>query len=213
MKNKLGVILLLSLFSCESNIEQKQDVEELQLNGVEEVHKLNDKEEQGVVTFEDEVDFVKYCFLQLNEGNIEAVRPFVSEDILLSPYAYIEQKTVRKVSLAEIEAPKIEPSFWGYTDGKGDSILMTTPEYLDKYVFSIDINDELVKTSVYEGRPKAYGSELHNVHEVYPKAKMIEFYKPASKEGHFDWKTLIFVIEEVDGKFLLKAIIHNQWTV
>ena len=90
---------------------------------------------------------------------------------------------------------------------------MTTPEYLNKYVLTFDINDKNVKTSTYNGKPTAYGSELHNMQEIYPNATFVEFYHPPSEVGYMDWNALIFVVEKNGNDYLLKAIIHNQWTV
>ena len=209
MKKVWGLALVVALFSCEDNSVQVLDGEK----AGSEIEGESADEKQKQISFEDEVAFAKFCSNQLEEGNIEVLRPYTNGSILLSPYAYIDQSNVRKVSLNEIAAHTEDIHYWGVYDGRGDSILMTTPEYLNKYVLTFDINDKKVKTNTYNSKPKAYGSELHNMHEIYPNATFVEFYHPPSEEGYMDWNALIFVVEKIDNQYQLKAIIHNQWTV
>ncbi|HLV43055.1 MAG TPA: hypothetical protein VKY37_12305 [Brumimicrobium sp.] len=206
----LTFVFSLVLFSCENNpISEGQTADDkVVLKGGEESLSYN---------FKDEVEFSKVCLEELREGNLEVFHQFAEKKILLSPYAYIDQANFRKVSIAEIETPNDDIHFWGIYDGRGDSILMTTPEYLNRYILNFPINSDGVEINVYEDKPKAYGSELHNMHEIYPNATFVEFYHPPSEEGYMDWNALIFVVEiikhDYGNEYLLKAIVHNQWTV
>lgn len=219
MKTLWGFILVAGLFSCQG--EAVQEVDEKKDDG-----KLNDEavalpseektdetKESKDISFEDEVDFVNYCVTQLQEGNADALHPFTNGKILFSPYAYIHESSARRVALDEIADPTNELHYWGIYDGRGDSILLTTADYFDEFVFNFNINDQKVKVETYKDKPKAYGTEQQNIHKVYPESVFVEFYQPPSEEGYMDWNVLIFVVKKKGDQYLLKAIVHSQWTV
>jgi hypothetical protein len=218
MKKLWGILLISSLFSCGNTAEQELDQNKTdnavkdESSEVPSEEKVGDNIEQEQISFQDEVEFAKYCATQFEKGNIEALRQFTKENILFSPYAFIAQSSARKVALDEVEAATDDIYYWGVYEGRGDSILLSTPEYFNKYVFNFDVNDKEVKVNTYSDQPKARGNELHNVQKIYPDAKFVEFYHPPSKEGYMDWNALIFVVEKVNDQYILSAIVHNQWT-
>lgn len=206
------LVLLVGLFSCE-NKDAEQEVESVEK--VKEEVVIGEAEEEEVsYHFDDEVAFARMAYKEMSEGRYDLLTRYTSGKILFSPYAYIDTATAREVTIEEIKAGTDEVHFWGIQDGSGDSLLMSTPEYLNQYIFGVDIlGAEELSIQTYEGEaPKAYGSELHNVHQLYPEATFVEFYIAPSEEGYLDWKALIFVVEKQGEDYLLKAIIHNQWT-
>jgi len=212
MIKKLWILIFVAgLCSCENSNEHDKDNSDSEVE-TQPIEESAEEETQEAVSFKDEVDFAKYCSSQLENGNIDALGSFVRETILFSPYAYIDQSTARKVTLDEIAAHTNDIHYWGVYDGRGDSILMTTPEYLNQFVLRFSLNDEVVKINTYNDKPKAYGNELHNMHKIYPDAMFVEFYHPPSNDGYMDWNALIYVVEMKDDQYILRAIVHNQWT-
>ncbi|MFA5574791.1 MAG: hypothetical protein WC994_07030 [Brumimicrobium sp.] len=208
MKNSIYLFALLLFVSCgeqvQGNINKTED------NQID--NTATDVEEE-LLEFENELEFARFCLDQLKEENFQGLKKYANAEILFSPYAYIDLKTVRSIDLDDFDTSDEEIYFWGIYDGKGDSILLTNHEYLQKYVFNFDYNDGSIKTQIYTDKPNAYGSELHNIQEVYAGDTYVEFYKSPSEEGYLDWNALLIVVETIDGQYFLRAIIHNQWTI
>src|SRR5690554_4560798 len=186
---KLGIaICVLGLTACAGSSDDSVETKEKN----ESIEQETSSEEHEVLSFENEVEFARFFAEKLQEGDAETLKNYTNETILLSPYAFIDTNTVRNLSVEELlEENNDQIYFWGIYDGRGDSIQMTNSNYLNDYVFNVDVASENVEISSYLGKPKAYGSELHNVHEMYPDAKLVEFYQPPSEEGYMDWNALI----------------------
>ena len=213
MKRIWSIILVAGLLSCENTREQNATIDNVDAESGVNSEEVNEVEKDKKIEFKDEIEFAKYCANQLLDGNIKELSAYTNGNILLSPYAHIDQSNVRKVSLNEIAAHTDDVHYWGDFDGSGDSILLTTPEYLNRYVLSFDLDDKKVKQSISNKVPKVRGNELHNMQKTFPNATFVEFYHPPAKEGYLDWQALIYVIEKTNNQYILKAIIHNQWTV
>lgn len=208
--NKIWILTLtLGIFSCNFVTESPTNNDDESIETVV----SNSVETEEELTFDDEIAFSKYCFEQLKLGKAENLNNYTSGKILFSAYAHIDEKTARKVSLEELTEDKEEIHFWGFADGTGDSILMTTPSFLEKNIFSFNINNENVETEIYNQNPKPHGSELYNLKTLFPNSKYAEFYLPPSTASGMDWRGLVFVVSEKDGQYRLRAIIQNQWTV
>ena len=208
-----SMILAIGLFSCESaDQDRSQSDTSQQKKAIDGMENEDTEDVKERVNFEDEVDFAKYCSSLLADGNIDALRPYTDGEILFSPYAYIQPKA-RKVTLAEIKEHTDDVHYWGDYDGSGDSISLTTLEYINQFVLSFDLTDEKVKVNKSTATPKVYGNELNNVQKKFPGATYVQFYHPPTKKDYMDWKALLFVVEKKENSFILKAIIHNQWTV
>ena len=103
---------------------------------------------------------------------------------------------------------------WGYTQGKGDPITMTLPEYLDAYVFNIDYTQAPI-IGVDSILPS--GNSLENVQDAYPESRFLEYYFPGQdpEMGGLDWCALKLVFRDPDrtGGYRLIGIIHSEWTI
>ncbi len=175
--------------------------------------KENTTQKEEHRTFSDELNFAQYALEQLQKGAIDSLSPYVKESILFSPYAHIDS-TAQQLRLEELKHPSDKKWFWGYADGTGDSLNLSIPDYLQKFVFDIDFGDEKVEVNQYSDRPKAYGNSLQNAQDLFPKAQFVQFYKAGTEEyGGMDWKSLILVIEKQGQKPILRAIVHDQWTI
>lgn len=198
------LLLSLLLFTCKKSTQTKQTKSAKEI--------VAQKKEEHK-TFPSEINFARYMLEQLQNGAADSLDPYVNERILFSPYAYIDS-TAQQLRIEELMNPSDKKWFWGYADGTGDSINLSIPSYLQKFVFDIDFSNENVDANHYSDQPKAYGNSLQNAQEVFPKAQFVQFYKEGTKEySGMDWKSVILVIEKQDQKPILRAIIHDQWTI
>ncbi|MBW7867062.1 MAG: hypothetical protein H3C31_01920 [Brumimicrobium sp.] len=206
MKYFLGLLFLISLFSCDLE-KKEQPLDKLE---IEDDIKSS---EDNFRAFENELEFAQFCVQQIIAGNYNSLNDYMDEKgILFSPYAYIDVETAQQFDKERFNQSN-EKMFWGYADGSGDSIVSTLDEFIKKHVSWLNLKDPKLKINVYKDKPKTYGSELHNVQEIFPNNTYVEFYLPPSQEGYFDWNALIVVVDKENSNYLLKAILHNQWTI
>ena len=103
---------------------------------------------------------------------------------------------------------------WGYTQGKGDPITMTLPEYLDAYVFNIDYTQAPV---IGVDSILSSGNSLENVQDAYPESRFLEYYFPGQdpEMGGLDWCALKLVFRDPDrtGGYRLIGISHSEWII
>lgn len=132
--------------------------------------------------------------------------------IRFSPYTYID--TVKSVVLKPVDFEKLDTTIyrkWGVYDGEGSTIRLRFMEYYRQFV--MNRNYIATKEISVDTLPKR-GNSLNNIREVYPNAKVIEYYVPDSnpKTGGFDWHALRLVYEKYENKWYLVAIVQDQWT-
>lgn len=103
---------------------------------------------------------------------------------------------------------------WGYTQGKGEPITMTLPEYLDAYVFNIDYTQAPI---IGVDSVLSSGNSLENVQDAYPGDRFLEYYFPGQdpEVGGLDWCALKLVFRDVvgNGSYRLVGVIHSEWTI
>ena len=135
-----------------------------------------------------------------------------TKGVRFSPYAYID--TVKHVVLTQnsfLPSYK-EKQLWGFYDGSGDSILLTTRQYFQQFVYDANFFDaDKTKINEFIGS----GNSLNNLKEIYSNNYFTEHYFLgfiAKYEG-MDWTTLRLVFEEYQGSYFLVGIVHDQWTI
>lgn len=212
---KITVLFLIGiLFSCE-NMDVKEITAENSSSQDQNdtVVATNNKiDKQTSRAFKNAVDFVQFCIEKIQSKEIKDLNPYVENGIVFSPNAHIIPSNTRTVGLEELSVPEKTIHYWGIYPGRGDSILLSTSDYLNRFVFNFDLNANHIEINSYDGNPKSRGSELHNIEEQFPEATTVAFYEPPSKEGYMDWNALYFVVQKLEDRFVLKAIVHNQWT-
>jgi hypothetical protein len=65
-------------------------------------------------------------------------------------------------------------------------------------------------------RRQAKGNSVDNAAQVYPDARIVEYHVPGRNPdyGGMDWRSLRLVFEEGEGgRWLLVAVIHDEWTI
>lgn len=208
------MLLIFALVSCEASTEDETNDEQTQDEQIE-----NDEENKEEENVQEEVEktaieFAQYVAKNLNEKFFEKWNGFTAEKVYFSPYAYVD--TTKIVSLNQSEFNELLESdkkiLWGNFDGTGDEIKMSLKKYFDRFVTDFDLTAE--KNQLLKDTIPSRGNELNNVKEIFPNSSVIEIHKPASEESMgMDWRSLMLVIENIEGSWKLKALVHNEWTI
>jgi hypothetical protein len=185
---------------------QKEEPVATEEENVEKVENNSDKELTAM-------EFAKHVSKNLKEKTFENWNEFSAERVYFSPYSYVD--TAKVVSLNKSKFNKLFESekkiIWGHFDGSGEEIKFSIQEYFNRFVTDFDLtaeNNQLLKDTI-----PTRGSQLNNIKKVFPNATIVEIHKPASEESMgMDWRSLMLVIQKVDGTWKLKALVHNEWT-
>lgn len=137
------------------------------------------------------------------------------ERILFSPYLYVDTNTALQFTFLELHNSfKTEQKFdWGEYDGTGELISITTEKYFARFVNDVNYLDDAVEMII--GEVKQRGNSISNLTELFPGATYVEFYRaPVDEElMGMDWRSLILVFQGFGDEIILKAIVHNEWTI
>lgn len=132
--------------------------------------------------------------------------------VRFSMYGYInpsKDKTFSSEEFRKYVGTRVKFT-WGERDGSGDPLVMTIEDYLKKWVYKRDF----IKGEFAYNRYLQTGNSLNNIHDVYPLTVFSENYIAGSaKYNEMDWNCLRFVFEKKDGKFLLVAVVNDEWTI
>lgn len=135
--------------------------------------------------------------------------------IVFSPYLYIDTTSVKKLTLEELKEYEKSNRLlnWGWYDGSGEPIKLSLSDYVDRFVYDVDYLNETDTITIDEVHMK--GNSINNISDIYPEANYIHYYRaPKDPElGEMDWRSLIFVFEEVNTNYYLIAVVHNEWTI
>lgn len=101
---------------------------------------------------------------------------------------------------------------WGYTDGQGLEIDITRKEYFEKYLFNHDyLNAPVIAVNETLGR----GNSLNTIITDSDGRNFVAFHFAGfnpTYEG-MDWTTLYLVFDFEDGKYKLRGIAKDNWTI
>lgn len=130
-----------------------------------------------------------------------------------SPYAYIdvkEDKVFQAKALQDQAAQAKQKVHWGTYDPSGEPIHSTLDGYFKEFVTD--------KPYLSEGRwayNQTIGSStvINNLEEVYPHAQFVEtHWAPQDEEmAPFQWGSVRFVFEQLDGVWYLVGLVHDAW--
>jgi hypothetical protein len=85
-------------------------------------------------------------------------------------------------------------------------------DYYNRFVYDQDfLNPEMIGINSIIG----FGNTLVNIGDAYPGASFLEFHFSgfAPQYEGMDWRSLILVMEELNGEWKLVGIVHNEWTI
>lgn len=119
-------------------------------------------------------------------------------------------------NLPRLEISKIptdtETFMWGYTDGQGLEIDMTRKEYFEKYLFTHDyLNAHVIAVNETVGR----GNSVNTIITDSTGRNFVAFHFSGfnpTYEG-MDWTTIYFVFDLEGGKYKLRGIAKDNWTI
>ena len=152
----------------------------------------------------------------LKRGDIQVLAALIDTErgVTFTPYSTVDPRSDLTFLPDQFTEAGINGTryVWGATQGKGDPIELTLPEYLKRYVY----NAEYTRAPVI-GVDHVFssGNSLENVAEAYPDARFLEYYFPGvdpSNNG-FDWCALKLVFLPRDEGYRLVGIIHSEWTI
>ncbi len=101
---------------------------------------------------------------------------------------------------------------FGYTDGKGDPIFLTTAEYVEKWIYN---HDYLNAPETAVDKVLGSGNSLNTLMEKKGNRTMVAFHFEGFKpefEG-MDWTTLYLVFDIEGGEYKLRGIAKDNWTI
>ncbi len=102
---------------------------------------------------------------------------------------------------------------WGSYDGSGEPINLDFPAYFARFVYDRNF------AQVAPGPPDVRlgkGNALDNIQLVYsPRRVMfLEYHVPGTERYNgMDWRSLRLVLEQVDERWYLIALVHDEWTI
>lgn len=136
------------------------------------------------------------------------------QGVRFSPYAYVEVENHIKFSAQDIAGlPSNNTVYtWGAYDGSGDPIELSFADYYKRFVYDQEFIDPHI---VGLNRVIGMGNTIVNIADAYPNASFVEFHFTGfdpQYEG-MDWRSLFLVFEELNGKWFLVGIAHNEWTI
>lgn len=138
------------------------------------------------------------------------------EGLRFSPYGYVD--TLNDVVLtglkliAEMGKKKQDIIRWGEYDGTGDPIKMTLNEYVRRFVYDADfLNPEKMGVNEFLGA----GNSQNNILAMYPGCDFTDSHFSGFKKKYdgMDWRSLRLIFKEIDTKYYLIGIVHDEWTI
>ncbi len=153
----------------------------------------------------------------LKEKDYTGLAPFVHPEagVRFSPYGFIDtlhDRVFTREQLVQLAGSKDSARIhWGSYDGSGDSIYLTLPAYINKFVYDADF---LRPGKVALDSVIGLGNSLNNLSAVYPNARFTESHFSGfdKKYSGMDWRSLRLVFQKKGNHFYLVGIVHDQWT-
>ena len=151
----------------------------------------------------------------LKRDDIQALSALVDPErgVTFTPYSTVDPHSDLTFSPDQLSQAGANGTryVWGYTQGKGDAITMTLPEYLDAYVFNIDYTQAPI---IGVNSVLSSGNSLENVEDAYPNDRFLEYYFPGQdpEVGGLDWCALKLVFSDAaqTGIYRRGGVIHSE---
>lgn len=150
----------------------------------------------------------------LKNKDFETLSALVSpkKGLRFSPYASVDlesDKVFTKDQVKNLMADKSKIT-WGVSDGSGEPIMLSFPEYYLKFIYDRDYQSA---PQIEPNKRLGKSNSINNISQAYPNSKFIEYYFPPKEGDEMNWGSLRLVFEEDSGKLYLVGIIHDQWTI
>jgi len=168
--------------------------------------------EQDTITLE---QFTDHLIDLLAENKIEEFAHFFHPEkgTYFSPYTFLDTMVVNyKTNDFINDLNNNVVNLWGEYDGSGEPIKLSIKDYFKQFVYNLDFKTLTSQKNI--NSKLVYSNTLNNIKEIFPNAEYVEYYyKGSGNYDGMDWASLIFYVEQFNGKYYLVAVVHNQWTI
>ena len=162
-------------------------------------------------------DTLSVKVLQLLAGNkLHSLADLVHEElgICFSPYAYADSARMRCMTAKRMRYLAGIPDSirrWGEQDGTGEPLRLSWNQYRRRFVWDKDY----ASLGKRRNAPtNARGNSPLNVYQQFPGAAVVEWHVAGSERyAYMDWSSLLLVYLFRDGRWWLRAVVHDQWTI
>lgn len=152
----------------------------------------------------------------LAENRLRELAVWVHEGmgICFSPYAYADTARMRCLTNKGLRYMASIPDSirrWGEQDGTGEPLRMSWNQYRRRFVWDKDYRSIGKRKNA---PANARGNSPLNVYSLYPGAAVVEWHVPGNERyAYMDWGSLYLVYLFRDGRWWLRAVVHDQWTI
>jgi hypothetical protein len=134
--------------------------------------------------------------------------------LTLSMYPNLDLQKIHSIKSNIANLPKDKTIYlFGYTDGKGDPVNMTTSEFIDKWIYTKDyVNAPQIAVNSTLGG----GNSLNSLKKDIGDRDFVAFHFPGfeAKYDGMDWTTIYLVFDHDNtGAYKLRAIAKDNWTI
>lgn len=157
----------------------------------------------------------------IQSKEFKSLSDFVSEEkgLIVKPYYTPELNQGRVLSKDTVYSffSDVAVRDWGYQDGSGQPLKMTNSQYYDKFIGSHNFI-KLGKVSYDSSQVVANTLPLSTVlNDIFngEKVSYAEYYISGFDPQYdgMDWESLALVFQQINGKWYLVGILHNEWTI
>lgn len=152
--------------------------------------------------------------LAIKNKDMQKLSDFISptKGVRFSPYVYVSPESDIIFSSSQLANFFKDESIyaWGFYDGSGLPINLTTEEYYNIFIYDKNFVDA---ENINYQSTLARGNTINNSFSIYPDSIIVEYHIPSSESGGLDWRSLMLVFEQENGAWYLAGIIHNSWTI
>ncbi|HLQ04043.1 MAG TPA: hypothetical protein VK197_00185 [Verrucomicrobiae bacterium] len=152
--------------------------------------------------------------LKTRDGALLAMVAHPAKGVRFSPYHFVNVTRDVVLMQGDLANAYTDPKTrtWGVTDGKGDPITLTFPDFAARYVYSRDFKN--APRTAYN-KTIGSGNTIDNTAQVYADAILFEAYDPGPDPANesFRWQCLRLLFEWSGGDWFLVGIVHGEWTI
>jgi hypothetical protein len=130
--------------------------------------------------------------------------------------AMYPQLDLSKINVAKSDVSKIptdqRTQLFGYTDGKGDPVILTASQFFDKRIYTVDYRNA---PEIAANKKLGGGNSAFTLPQDIQGREFVGFYFPGFKPEYqgMDWTTLYLIFDKVGNDYKLRAIAKDNWTI
>jgi hypothetical protein len=127
------------------------------------------------------------------------------------PSINLHEADVSKEKVSDIPKDK-EKRLFGYTDGKGDPIMLSVADFMKKYIYT---HDYLNAKDVAENKTLGRGNSVNNIVKDAAGRVFLAYHFDGfdPKYEGMDWTTLYLIFDMENDMYKLRGIAKDNWTI